>query len=66
MGVCECGRKTRWEVGGWAVGRGESVRTVGSVGKVDGEETFNKCGVGREGGKGGVQTCERDGRWRSG
>jgi hypothetical protein len=30
--------ETRWEVGGWAVGRDKSVRTVGSVGRVGGEE----------------------------
>ena len=28
--------KTRWEVGGWAVERDESVRTVGWVGEVGG------------------------------
>ena len=59
---CACRRETRWEVGGWAVGRDKSVRTVGSVREVGEEEDFNKCGVGREGGRGGVQTCERDGR----
>jgi hypothetical protein len=64
VAVVKCGMKTRWEVGGWAVGREMSVRTVGSVGKVGGEEDFNKCGVGRESGRGGVQTCERDGPWR--
>ncbi len=31
--MCECRRKTLWEVGGWAVGRGKSVRTVGWVQK---------------------------------
>ena len=56
--------KTRWEVGGWAVGRDKSVRTVGSVGKVGEEEDFNKCGVGREGGRGDEQTCERDDQWK--
>ena len=56
--------KTRWEVGGWAVGRDKSVRTVGSVGKVGAEEDFNKCGVGREDGRGDEQTCERDDQWK--
>ncbi len=59
-----CRRETRWEVGGWAVGRDKSVRTVRSVGGVGGEEDINKCGVGCEGGRGGLQTCERDGRRR--
>ena len=56
--------KTRWEVGGWAVGRDKSVRTGGSVGKVGAEEDFNKCGVGREDGRGDEQTCERDDQWK--
>ena len=34
------------------------VCVIGWVGEV---KDFNKCGVGREGGRGGVQTCERDG-----
>ena len=51
------------------VGAGDTGSIPGRVcvvGRVGGVEDFNKCGVGREGGRGGVQTCERDGRWRSG
>ncbi len=51
-----------WEVGWWAVGTDVSVRTVGSVREIEGREMFNRCEVGRECGRGGVQTCERDGR----
>ena len=51
-----------WEGGGWAVRIEMSDRTVGSVRKVGGEEGTNRCEVGREGGREGGQTCERDGR----
>ncbi len=52
-----------WEVGLWAVGTEVSVRTVRSVREIEWREEINKCAAGREGGRGGVQTCERDGRW---
>ncbi len=50
--------------GGWIRMRLETNR----VGQLDqrrgGMKHFNKCGVGREDGKGAVQTCEKDGqRW---
>jgi len=61
--VCE--RRRRWGFGG-AEDSGSMPGRVCMVGWVGEVEDFNKCGVGREGGRGGVQTCERDGRWRSG
>ncbi len=45
-------------------GRLGEVSRLGQLGGLVGRwEDFNKCGVGREDGRGGVQTCERDGRW---
>ena len=50
------------EVGVWAVVTEVSVRTVRSVRERERREKINRCEVGRECGRGGVQTCERDGR----